>query len=619
MFVIKQKIQEYIDMLLGDSLSLFKKCGRNLILFELVYKLLSIAIFYPLLLFVFNFTLTKAGFKYLTNEYVITYLTSPYTIIAVLLMIVIACLYVTYEIACLSVCYDAAYHKKPIKVFRIFLAGARLMKITMKTKRINAVFHVVLVSIMMNITLLGFFATSITLPDEAKSLLIGNRYINLGYIMFLLITLLYSMGYIFIMNFMTYERDDISDAKEHSRRLMKKHGLITFLVMVGWNVIVTVTIFIIYLMMIMFIVIGVLALDVANLGIAIYLSIFKIVLMTVKIIMIVISVPMSYGVITSLFYRYRHDHGSIQNMAIFTEEMEKKKSHFPKLQSLLALLVIVAALGLDISYAVSAYNNNPFDNVEYFSQPQISSHRGDSTNAPENTISAFSSAIKELSDWIELDVHLTSDNVVVVMHDKNLYRTTGLDECVWDVSYEDIQKLDAGSWFDTKFTGEKIPTLEEVLKFVDKRVKLNIEIKYSDNENDIVKNVVALVEKYDYIDNCAIASMNYNVLEEVKETNPDIKTIYVLNVAYGKFYNLSNVDIFSINSSFVNKTIVDAIHNRGKDIFAWTVNSESKIEELANMGVDNIITDDPVSAREVIYSKYSNTKILSILSYVFDK
>ena len=93
----------------------------------------------------------------------------------------------------------------------------------------------------------------------------------------------------------------------------------------------------------------------------------------------------------------------------------------------------------------------------------------------------------------------------------------------------------------------------------------------------------------------------------------------MLSVAYGSFYNIDYVDAFSINSGYVDKNVIDAIHNRGKEVYVWTINGEDRAKELTMMGVDAIITDNTEMAREVIYSKYSNGLLFNVLSYVFKK
>lgn len=90
-------------------------------------------------------------------------------------------------------------------------------------------------------------------------------------------------------------------------------------------------------------------------------------------------------------------------------------------------------------------------------------------------------------------------------------------------------------------------------------------------------------------------------------------------MAYGKFYEIDDVDFFSVNASFLTKRVVDAIHNSGKQVYAWTVNNDASIKNLTNKGVDNIITDKPVTAREVIYSRDTSETLINMIKYVFNQ
>ena len=111
--------------------------------------------------------------------------------------------------------------------------------------------------------------------------------------------------------------------------------------------------------------------------------------------------------------------------------------------------------------------------------------------------------------------------------------------------------------------------------------------------------------------------MNYKALTQIKEIDENIKTGYVLTEAYGNFYNIENVDAFSVNLAYINKNVVDAIHYRGKKLFVWTINNEKDAERLVTMGVDAIISDNPVMTRKVVYAKYSNSLFENVLSTVF--
>lgn len=617
---IRKFLKHYTDMIFMDSMGLIKKCGLNIVLFEMLYKLGAVGIFYPLFLWGTDFTMKKAGFRYLTNSYIFTYLKSPYTIIFILLIIIISGFYITYEVACLSVCFDAGYHSSHINILGIFRGGFKIFRRVIRKKTLNGIFHVVSVVLMINGTMLGYWLSSITLPNAARNFFGEHKYVIVIAAVVFTAFFIYCMFNIFVMNFMAYDGRDISESKKKSHALIKKKKIKTFGVIFGWNIIIFLGIYAAYLLLVVFICLGVLILDKSDMGMAVYLSIFRVVITVVRILLIFISVPVSYGVITGLFYRYRCDSGYSLNIGETAEDESLCPKENPLRQRIIAGGVAAIFLAVNIFYLASAFENNPFGRVEIFSETQIMAHRGCSYNAPENTMMAFENAVDSMADYIELDVHETKEGVIVVMHDSGLKRTTGVNRQIWNVEYDEIKDLDAGSWFgdDEIYAECRIPTLRDVIEYTKGKVKLNIEIKLSDREPDLVKSVVELIQEYELQNECYVTSMNYEALKEVKRLDSSIQTGYVLTMAYGSFYNIDNVDAFSISSAFVNKSLVDAVHNRGKKIFVWTVNSSSKAKQLTGMGVDAIITDNPVMAREVVYDKYSNTLIKNVLSYVFD-
>ena len=151
------------------------------------------------------------------------------------------------------------------------------------------------------------------------------------------------------------------------------------------------------------------------------------------------------------------------------------------------------------------------------------------------------------------------------------------------------------------------------------KIQVNIEIKSGDNSMETAEKVVEAVREKSMVSECVVTSFEIEPLRRVKQLEPQIQVGYVLVVAYGDFYNMEDVDFFSVNAAFLTKRVVDAIHNSGKQIHAWTVNNQSSIKNLSNKGVDNIITDDPVLARETVYSRNTSETIVNMAKYVFNR
>ncbi len=230
---------------------------------------------------------------------------------------------------------------------------------------------------------------------------------------------------------------------------------------------------------------------------------------------------------------------------------------------------------------------------------KITAHRGASYGAPENTKASIALAIAEGADYAEIDVRMTADGVPVLMHDRALFRTTGIVNEIDKVTYAEVSSYDAGRRYAERYTGEMVPGLQETLEAYGGKIKLNIELKGGKNAK-LAEAVVGLIEAYGLEERCLISSDSYVQLEQVKKLNDKIKTGYIMSKVYGDIYRCDAADFFSIKSAYITDTIVKSAHAQGKEIHAWTVNKEYEVKRMKELGVDNIITDRPAYVRELI-------------------
>jgi len=246
--------------------------------------------------------------------------------------------------------------------------------------------------------------------------------------------------------------------------------------------------------------------------------------------------------------------------------------------------------------------------IEYVRTMEVTAHRGASEEYPENTMAAFRAAAELHADWIELDVQQSRDGEIFVLHDPSFLRTCGVDRKVWELDWAEIRTLDAGSWKGVEFAGEKVPGLGEVLAFAEESgIRLNIELKPTGHETDFEEAVVGLIREAGLEDRCMITSQKYSLLRRVKELCPEIRTAYVLSFAYGNLHTLDDADVFSIKTSSINADLVSNVHNAGKELLVWTVNTRTVMNRMIELGVDNLVTDRITLARETIYeNKFSD-------------
>jgi glycerophosphoryl diester phosphodiesterase len=264
-----------------------------------------------------------------------------------------------------------------------------------------------------------------------------------------------------------------------------------------------------------------------------------------------------------------------------------------KRRHVLAVCVSIAMLLMDLTYLYRIVSGDVSLRFVLTVEPMVIAHRGASTKAPENTAYAFYKAMELGADGIELDIQQTADGVLVVTHDQNLKRISGWNQKISEVTYAELQDLDVGSWFQPIYQNARLMTLEEVFQLTDGTVFLNIELKSDAVGENLEEKVADLILQYGMENRCCVTSFSYQVLKKIKACDPEIQTGFLMNHAYGDFYDLEAADVFSIRSVFITQKIVDNAHENGKEIYAWTVNTVPEMQRMLNLSVDHIITDKP--------------------------
>jgi len=238
--------------------------------------------------------------------------------------------------------------------------------------------------------------------------------------------------------------------------------------------------------------------------------------------------------------------------------------------------------------------------IPLFAQVEFVGHRGASYLAPENTVASAKLGWELGADGVEIDVYLTPDNQVMVIHDKSTKRTTGADHIVSKTTSKELRKLDAGKWKDEKYTGEKIPFLKEVLKAIPKDKYLVIEIKTGP---EIFPALEKTIKKSGKVNQVKFIAFSWESITTAKKLFPDNDCYWLTSV--DKDLNakinecaaagLTGVDV---NSKLVTPENMDKAKKLGLDVWCWTVDSPEEAKRVANLGVSAITTNRPGWLRE---------------------
>ncbi|HHY74392.1 MAG TPA: glycerophosphodiester phosphodiesterase [Bacillus bacterium] len=242
-------------------------------------------------------------------------------------------------------------------------------------------------------------------------------------------------------------------------------------------------------------------------------------------------------------------------------------------------------------------------------RPLIIAHRGASGEAPENTLAAFQLAVKKGCDAIELDIHLTKDGKLAVIHDDNINRTTNGVGLVREMTATELKKYDAGSWFDRKFKGERIPLLEEVFEIVPREIIINIEIKNTPFYYDgIEEKLHDFLVKRNRMNQVFVSSFDYLCLYRLKKLNNDIKIGLLYYEDFNDYLGWANhfglpVDVLQPHFQSIREHDVRIAIENGLKIIPWTVNSKSNMEKMICYGVSGIVTNYPGRLKALLDGK----------------
>jgi glycerophosphoryl diester phosphodiesterase len=242
---------------------------------------------------------------------------------------------------------------------------------------------------------------------------------------------------------------------------------------------------------------------------------------------------------------------------------------------------------------------------------EIIAHRGASFDAPENTLAAISLAWKQNADAVEVDVHLSKDGQIVVIHDASTGKTTGLKKKVCDQTLAELKALDAGSWKNPQWSGERIPTLDQVMAAIPTGKRLFIEIKCGPGFVPAFGKVLERSGKKP--EQIIPIGFSLPILREVKRTLPELQVCWVAEFKRswktGRWtpqpetliQNTSDAGLDGLDlgaNGPITASLVRQVKAAGLKLYVWTVDAPAKARRLAAAGIDGITTNRPGWLRE---------------------
>ncbi|WP_237670250.1 glycerophosphodiester phosphodiesterase [Virgibacillus halodenitrificans] len=582
--------------LLKNSWSDFKESYLQYILFEFIYSLFASILFAPFLYYIFNRMLTVIDDGSLLNSEVFSLGLSISGIMGTLFVSFFAVAFLFVEFGVLIILAEKSCFNEPVYISEAFLTAVKKLPRLLGFGFIPLVFLLLLfIPFIDASTLPPLFDVNITifLTDLLYESLIAkvvyfSLFLGMGY---LFVRWIFALHYIFI------ENKSIWQALRSSWNCTKRNKI-----RVVWYVLfVNILIFLAGFVLMNGVSELTTIIDSKVIGdfIGNYLITFA---SYFTMLMSLVFIPVNLLVLTRLFYQFQERNGvQIKDSLKLGRsnhllQVEKKVGRFLSRRKsfFISTTVVVLSLLFAINYVVN-------DSLVYLKwDVEIASHRGDLKHAPENSMSSIRSAIRKGVDAVEVDVAMTKDGVIVLSHDLDLKRVAGVSDKISNLTYEEIKQIDIGRLYGEEFIGERIPTLDEVLKVMQENdTKLIIDLKSAEPGRGFAEKIVELVEKNDSDHLAYVQSFSYELLQDIRKRNETIKIGQILFLSAGNLSKL-DVDFYTIRESMLTERFIERAKKQNREVWVWTVNIKRNMKEVLKYDIDGIITDYPERAQRVL-------------------
>ena len=580
----------------------FKINILKLLGFAIIYNVVATFFVIDICSISFNKIIDILGYSYLTSENFIKVLKCPYSIIFIfVLMAFILCLLV-FEINVFMVTFRASYGGIKLSLYDMLYYSVLGMKHLLQYRHITTFLLLAVFFILICAFPLYHLTLMLDAPRDAITLALNHLPSNPVLYTIFTLWVVCGLSLSFTPLYICFDNTSFFKGIASSLALWKRHFFSFALRYISTNLLLILVYYFFYIL-----------LNLANIYFVKYftddlvtLNLILIICDNINLFLILLYSVLSplYNIGLTVYLYYNKAVYKRQPIPTFSYEPLRRKRDYAYSA---IFMIIMGFLVINISYIIHT-SRDMFSALK--TGVSITAHRGDSLDAPENTLPAVIHAIDNMADYVEMDVRETKDGVMVLLHDESLYRTTGDYRNIEEVNYDELCTLDAGSWFHKDYANTPIPTFEEVLIYCkDKNIKLNVELKYSKQNPTLSADVIALIKAYNMEEQCIISSTSTRILLEVKELDSDIPTGKIIYYDYINTFYDSYADFYSMRSTFITRSKVDLIHENGKEIHAWTVNSTAELSRCQRLGVDNVITDRPARARALFHQNSTPSSI----------
>ena len=514
-------------------------------------------------------------------------LLNPLSILMMLIFAVIVTLMSLFEIAGLLHTFSVAQAGRETNLTCMFMAGFRACWKALNPRNWPIMIFILVLFPLTKLLPLSGSTFKLVLPGFVNQTIDYTKWLNVLYIVLYWVLILFLAVYIFSVNGFVLQKESFFKSCSKSRKLCKGHVievlfnmfLLTVILNFAINSISSILVVNGEELMSFFRRTGNVVAKSEAVGTYTYAL--------RQILKSFLSPAINNAALTVLFYKFLDDKTKKETVSSEVHELKEYS-----MKRTVAFVVSLAVVSLCIIGFMTYRYAYLFESVD---RPLVCAHRGDNVNAPENTMPAFELAASENLKWIELDVHQTSDGVIVCNHDSTIKRVTGRNLAIHDVTYEELSKIELGPWMPGEYEHVHICTLREALELAKENdMNVQVELKGHPADKNFEENVLAVINETGMHDNVMVIAQDASRLKRVMELDPTITKGYCMVIAVGDLYDIEYTDNITIEESYVTPELVRAMHEKGIKVFCWTVDLDDTVQYLVSCDVDVIGTDNPM-------------------------
>lgn len=582
--------------------------------YQLVTKFILSMIIIPSYGLISGFLIKSKGYNLLSNGDVLNFLFSARGFIFLMMMVFTVVVEIVLEIGgYIAISSKIEDRQSESGYFDLLKYNWNMLPKMMSFGGVLVVIYLLILAPLSGFGLKLSFLKGFYVPNFVMSVIQTNSTFKTIYYIIVGIVLISSVFMIFTFHFMIVYGQNSTKAIKSSFELVVKNKKKFFVDIVGITIINTV---VITLGLLIWALALMLFFSSSSGFFGKSLAIFLLQLHSIVILLIsMLVVPFECLHFTKIFYQLvpSEEH-------VFVQIKEKKKKSildklFMRKKTFIAICLVVL---IPISVFLGVFTR---EFLGYNSQIMIMGHRGFGDGVPENSISSIKKSISEKIDYIEIDVQRTKDRSYVLNHDKNFARVassnnTFINEDVLNLTYDQIKEIRLGKGFGDKYKNEKVPTIEEVLDLCKDKIGINLELK-GNVDQKMMDDLMDIVDKKGMKEQVIFTSLTKSNVEYIENKDVTFNTGLINYLKIGDYTNI-NVDYFMLEENEITDKNVDSIHEIGKKVIAWTVNSEESIENMTKLEIDGVITDNPLDVKDKLKENAELTENELIVSRFLD-